>query len=148
MPVCIHAVHPQGRHQNSGCVEIPSFGCLLRLCILKQDPHSWQVSRESCLTLVEKGCFRIQDLSAYICLHSWGTGSDGAEAKCWRVCLAPSQRMMESSRLMPSSESSLPSICAEHIQSCLWVSGLCGTHPKSLFTRRLPVGNAQTAGLG
>lgn len=27
LPACIHAVHPQGIHQNSGCVEIPSFGC-------------------------------------------------------------------------------------------------------------------------
>lgn len=148
MPVCIHTVHPQGRHQSLGRVEIPSFGCRLRLCILKRDPRSWQVRRELCLTLVGKGRSQIQGLSTCVCLHSWGTGSDGAEAKCWRVCLAPSRRVMESSRLRPSSESSLPSICAEHIQSRLWVNGLCSAHVKSVSTRRLLVGKTQTVGLG
>ena len=98
MPVCIHAVHPQGRHQNSGCVEIPSFGCLLRLCILKQDPHSWQVSRESCLTLVEKGCFRLLHWRNSLPLVPHGLG---ATILCWFHVFSLVRGWVRLERLVP-----------------------------------------------
>lgn len=40
---------------------LAAVGCLM-LCILEQAPHSWQVSCETCLTLVEKGRSWIQEL--------------------------------------------------------------------------------------
>lgn len=65
--------------------------CAVSGCVLKQDPHSWQVSCEMCLTLVEKGHSWIQEaccLCLSALLRSELEHGPCVEANCLRVCLA------------------------------------------------------------
>lgn len=64
LPVRTHRASA-GHTPDHGGLESPSraAGCCLGLCILKQEPHSWQVSWETCLTPVEQGPSWIQGLA-------------------------------------------------------------------------------------
>lgn len=134
-------------------MEILSFGCscsCLRLCILKQDPHSWQVSCETCLTLVEKSRSWIQGPCRCVCLCSWGAGLIIAlrGAKCWRVCSALSWTLMEWSRPTPGLERSLSSTLRRTQTDWPVTSqmGMFTAHFNSLFTKSLIMGNTKANG--
>lgn len=92
----------------------------LGLCILKRDPHSWQVSCETCLTLVEKSRSWIQGPYCSVCLHSWGAGlitallQKPSVGKSFQLSLGPWWN--RAGRLL-AREGPFPLLCAEHKQT-------------------------------
>lgn len=139
MPVRTHRASA-GHTPDHGGLESPSraAGCCLGLCILKQEPHSWQVSWETCLTPVEQGPSWIQGLAEGLSPRL------GNRLECGRgqVLRGVSLAWMLMEYRAPTPTRKGPLARADHTRTQPWVRWVPWPRGCILTTRRV-TGNTQ-----